>query len=533
MGWKEPLASSNGVQQGDPLGPALFSNGISDLVSRIQSPFNIWYLGDATIGGALDSVAVDIKKVQDFEGEGGLTLNTRKCELLVIGGSLQERRDAVQVISNVLPDVKQVNLEDMELLGAPVGERSIPRVLTDKRDTLDRLRAPLSMMHPQAALCLWRYSLGSPRFGYTLRTSPAERYPAELEAYDRTAREVLSEVLNIDLQGDSWSRASLPIREGGLGIRAATELAPLCYAASLNQFGPLAASLLSENAKQEVERAKDESEYRIRIRLDPGPLNEHFDQQMLDGMRSKKLAREILDATESSREKAAVLAARDSFSGGWLKALPSPQLGTMLDPNTFRIAAALRIGSPVCEPFTCVACGEAVGSDGLHPLSCTKSPGRVSRHAEINAIIKRALRKAGVPSTLEPRGLGMADDRRPDGVTIPLWSKGKCLAWDATVSCTVAPSYVQHSSSHPGWVAEHADAGKRRKYAELSNRYHFVAIALETLGPISKGAERFIVEVANRLEAISGDRREGMFLRQMLSLAVCRGNVASIVGAMG
>ena len=43
------LDSQEGVQQGDPLGPLLFSLAINDLVKSLKSILNIWYLDDGTI----------------------------------------------------------------------------------------------------------------------------------------------------------------------------------------------------------------------------------------------------------------------------------------------------------------------------------------------------------------------------------------------------------------------------------------------------------------------------------------------------
>ena len=528
---REPFSSASGVQQGDPLGPALFSLGISGLVARMSSPLNVWYLDDGTLGGPADLVAEDILKVLQFEDEGGLALNATKCEIITVGGNLQEQEEMHRIIAEVLPGAKRVEPADSELLGAPIGARRIPQILAEKRNALLRVLPRLTAMHPQAALCLWRYSLGSPKFNYTLRTSPTSRYADELREYDSVSKDILGEVLNIDVTEITWQRASLPIKEGGLGIRAATELAPICYAASLLDFGQLAETLVEQDVRQQIRKAREEAELTARLMMDPGPWEERPSQHTLDGYRCKVITRDIVARLESPRETATFLAARDAFSGGFLRALPSPQLGTMLENTSFRMVAALRIGAPICEPYTCKACGSTVDKDGLHPLSCTKSPGRASRHAELNAVIKRALRKAGIPSTLEPR-LGLGDGKRPDGVTIQPWSKGKCLVWDATVSCTVAPSYIRHSATEVGWVAEHAEAEKKRKYAELEARYIFVPIAMETMGPVSRGTDRFITDLGARIEANTADRREGEFLRQMLSLAVCRGNAASIMGTM-
>lgn len=204
----------------------------------------------------------------------------------------------------------------------------------------------------------------------------------------------------------------------------------------------------------------------------------------------------------------------------------------MLDPNTFRMAAALRVGAPICVPFKCSKCNFHVDATGLHPLSCAQSQGRRSRHTELNNIIHRAMNKAGMACLLEPSGLCADSSKRPDGLTIAHWAFGKSLVWDATVACTVASSYTGNSAWEAGWVAERADTEKARKYEELQESFHMVPLAFETMGPISKGTNNFLHELAKRITNNSGDMREGDYLRQHLSLAIQRGNISSIMGAM-
>ncbi|XP_063371156.1 zinc finger protein 596-like [Cydia amplana] len=48
----------------------------------------------------------------------------------------------------------------------------------------------------------------------------------------------------------------------------------------------------------------------------------------------------------------------------------------------------------------------------------------------------KALVSANVPCVLEPPGLCRTDGKRPDGLTLVPWQKGRCLLWDAT--CVIA-----------------------------------------------------------------------------------------------
>ena len=87
----------------------------------------------------------------------------------------------------------------------------------------------------------------------------------------------------------------------------------------------------------------------------------------------------------------------------------------------------------------------------------------------LNDTIWRALNKAGVQSTKEPTGLLRSDGKRPDGVTLISWAKGRCLTWDVTVPDKFATSQIVSTSYLPGAAAEHAATLKKQKYAAVTN----------------------------------------------------------------
>ena len=120
-------------------------------------------------------------------------------------------------------------------------------------------------------------------------------------------------------------------------------------------------------------------------------------------------------------------------------------------------------------------CGKRVERDGLHGLPCTKSAGRFSRHATLNALIKQTLGSLDLPSMLKLRGLYQTDGKRPDGVTMIPWEMGKQLVWGVTVVDALALSRLnQGSLCNPGTTVTDAEARKFQKYRELiDNGYNF------------------------------------------------------------
>ena len=72
-------------------------------------------------------------------------------------------------------------------------------------------------------------------------------------------------------------------------------------------------------------------------------------------------------------------------------------------------------------------------------LHLIKNAGCFPRHSAINSILKWSLTRIGLPSALEP--IRLMKDRRPDGLTLNPWYRGRCLVWDATVVDTFAESH--------------------------------------------------------------------------------------------
>ncbi|PZC80745.1 hypothetical protein B5X24_HaOG213969 [Helicoverpa armigera] len=203
----------------------------------------------------------------------------------------------------------------------------------------------------------------------------------------------------------------------------------------------------------------------------------------------------------------------------------------MFDDTPFRLAVCLRLGAPCCSPHRC-HCGEAVNSLGHHGLSCSRSAGRIPRHANINDVIRRALVAVGVPAVLEPNGLARDDGKRPDGMSLFPWKVGRTLVWDATCVDTLAPSHLPGTACRAGSAAAQAENLKRRKYSNLIGNYMFEPFGVETLGPWGPSAHLLARDISQRLVDTSRDPKAGFYFAQRLSIAIQRGNAASLLGTL-
>jgi len=208
---------------------------------------------------------------------------------------------------------------------------------------------------------------------------------------------------------------------------------------------------------------------------------------------------------------------------------PVTTCGLRLDDEAVRIAVGLRLGTGICEPHAC-PCGARVTADGAHGLSCGLGPGRIARHAALNDLISRSLTRAGFPNIKEPPGLSRSDGRRPDGLTLIPWRRGRSLIWDSTVIDTVAPSYLQATSASAGAAAEVAATRKNAKYTQLAGTYFFVPLAFETMGPINSNGMDFIKDLGRLVTQTTGDPKETSYLFQRLSVCIQRFNAVAFRG---
>ena len=214
-------------------------------------------------------------------------------------------------------------------------------------------------------------------------------------------------------------------------------------------------------------------------------------------------------------------------AGDWLNAIPSAPLGLRLADKQFSVAVGFRLGAPVCVAHKCV-CGAEMDPTAQHALICKKTRSRFSRHGQGNDIIHRALSSADVPSILEPPGLCRSDGKRPDGLTLFPWSRGKSLVWDFTCVQRLAVSYTRIASAPGSSVAAIAEEKKVDKYKDLSRDFVTQPVAVETLGGLGPTTLSFLTDLGHRISIISGNKRSTEFLRQRLGIAVQSGNAACL-----
>jgi len=509
------LFSSEGPQQGDPLGPLLFSLSVQPLLESVSSEITLGYLDDFTLGDAESVVASDVKRIVEVGQTMGLALSTGKCELIA--------HPETVVSDAVLQSFKRLEPSEATLLGAPIlpGER-LDACWSERCADLTRAVDRLKMIGAQDALTLLRSSFSAPKVQHLLRCSPAAGHPA-LDVFDQTLRSALCWLTNSTLTDAQWLQASQPIRDGGLGVRRVSTLALSAFLASAAGTQSLQEAILFQCQSQPDALVQSlTASWNSSFGLEPIGLSAGK-QSAWDRPGIKLVNDQLMASLNDEREKATFLAATAPHSGAWLSALPIAACGLRLDDEAVRVAVALRLGLNVCVPHQC-PCGADVDAWGQHAWSCKHAAGRIQRHHALNDVIARALTAAGIPVSKEPSGLFHNDVRRPDGITLVPWQAGKAVAWDVTVASTLADSYVRASSTSSAAAAEQAAYRKSVKYADLPASFQFQPIAVETLGPINDSATDFLDRLGQMISARTNEVRERMYLYQRISITIQRFN---------
>ncbi|XP_073944805.1 uncharacterized protein [Choristoneura fumiferana] len=520
------VSSQVGAQQGDPLGPLVFCLAIHGIVTDLASPLNVWYLDDGTIGGDPEVVLADLEKLVPALREIGLEINSGKCELYACGALSEGSLESFQ---SLIPGIKILNKAELNLLGAPIFPEGVTSALEAKRQALVLAQRHLTQLSAHVALTLLRNCFSMPRMVYLLRTAPTWLFEDEVKQLDDTIRGALEGVINVHLDDPQWCQAALPVRCGGLGVRRVHDVGLIAFLASAHGVGDLVARILPCNGGGVPLPFVPEAlaVWSLSGAGDRWPVD-RARQRQWDDIACERIGGELVSGA-SVADVARLKAVVRPEAGAWLHALPSPQLGTLLDNDSLRIAVALRLGCKVCERHRCV-CGVMVEEDGHHGLSCQRCAGRFSRHHCINGLIGRAMVQANVPCVLEPPGLSRSDGKRPDGLTLVPWQRGRCLLWDATCVSTFAPSHLGCTSRSAGAAAENAARSKHLKYSALEPTYDFVPFAVETAGPWGAEAKSLVWELGRRLRDRGCDPRSGSYLVQQVALAIQRGNAAGIMG---
>ena len=202
----------------------------------------------------------------------------------------------------------------------------------------------LSDIGCQDALILLRSSFSAPNVLHLLRSVPSVSHAAL-----QTFHYLLTDSVQPNLSDIQWLQASLPVKDGGLGVRRVASLAIPAFLASAASTLSIQADILAGCA------SSDDSYFQVYMTLsfvtiqDILPVKQPFWDR--PGIQVDRCL--VDNSLSSPLQRATFPAALAQHSGDWLHALPFSSCGLRLDDEAVRVAIGLRLGMELCVLHQC------------------------------------------------------------------------------------------------------------------------------------------------------------------------------------
>ncbi|XP_026396172.1 uncharacterized protein LOC113290799 [Papaver somniferum] len=488
------LYSAKGVQLGDPLGPLLFALTLHPVVLSIASKckldLNAWYLDDGTIIGDTLEVSKALAIIQSEGVRRGLHLNITKTELF------WPTPDPRSLIPGVFPDNIGRPSTGVKLLGGPVSldlQFCKEMVMQRVTKTINLMSVVKKLKDPQSELLLLRSCTGVSRLYFTMRTTNPLALQQAMTHFDDHLFQYLRQLITADGEGFGplqYRIATLPIKDGGLGVYTMQDTSNYCYLASQFQTRAIQDVILKDTSTTSSIPTYQQA-LATYIQVCGLTSSSHsFDDTTPHSMHS--LAVLYFEAVKKRIPTTFHLSVRDSVlwqcnklkhAQDYLLAIPIVGLNQTLGPRQFRSVLSYRLGIPLFpEGSHCSSCNKEMDIFGDHALHCASDVRLKFRHDLVRDVFMDICIKAGVASRKEV-ALGFISDEnaalRPADLLVHNWENGRDTCFDVTC---VSPFTGDTRSFTPGQALSRAILRKRNKYLEKceSHGYGFHILAFTT-----------------------------------------------------
>lgn len=492
------MSSAKGVQQGDPLGPLLFSLTLHPLVCKIAAHCSLalhaWYLDDGTIIGDTLEVSKALKIIQNEGSTRGLHLNINKTDFFWPNSDPRSFEDG-----DFPADIGRAS-NGVKLLGGPVSldaQFCGDLVMTRVDKTIQLMNSVKKLQDPQCELLLLRYCTGVSKLYFTLRTTSPKFLHASSNHFDHHLFQFLQHLVTGDGAGFGSLQqrlATLPIKDGGLGVYRMTYTSQYCFLASCIQTGCLQATIL-KNMDISATSIHFQSALNGYMKI-CGLSSSTFTVNDTVPHLMKTLAVRYFDMVKRELPNKFTLSARDTtlwqsnkvvHALDFLKAIPIVGLNQTLGPRQFRSILQYKLGVPLFgEDSTCPCCNHAMDIFGDHVIHLANEVGGKFRHDLVRDVVVDICYRDGVAAGKEVSlsFLAGGTTSKPTYIMVYNWENDQDTCLDVTGISPLSGGGLL--SFTPRRAISTSISRKRAKYLDkcMTHGLGFGVLAFTTLGDI-------------------------------------------------
>ena len=522
------ILSNEGTTQGDTLAMAFYGLCTNPILQsskqRIPSVHQVWLADDATGAGNL----ADLRNWWDLIKSDGVKYGyyVKPSKSWLVLKNPDKLEDCKRLFES---SPINITVQGKRHLGASIGSHEFKNSYIDDKvakwkRNIERL-AEIAQSQPHAAYAAFIHA-EQHKYTYFLRTIPG--ISANLKPLDDAISDLFIPALfGNEIDENTRDILSLPIRDGGLGIKKVRMSSDVAYETSSQLTLPLTKQIFQQSSSlpdaDEVQTAKSKA------------------TQFLKES-EKQRATAIVEAQDEATKRT-IDQLSEPGASSWLGTLPLRSQGLNLNKGEFQDALAIRYNRDIKNLPSRCPCGQTF--DTTHALNCHLGGFINARHDIIRdfeydllkAVVHDVEKEPGLQPVVNKVGhlrtAKLEDDARLDIRARGFWRHGQNSFFDVRVTNTDSDS--QQNSSLKSILQKHETEKKRCYNRRIMEVEHgsFTPLVFTTTGVMSHECSIFHKALAEKISVKQGERYEEVmrFLRVKLSFLALKSTLLCLRGS--
>jgi len=516
------LQSRCGAQQGDNLGPYLFSLVLQPILSRLKRSFpglylNVWYLDDGKLIG----------KKSDVEAALQLLFRLGAHDGIVPGNKTRANRDLV--VYKPGADSQAMDIDENPLipiivepfgkhLGVP-DEPCLEKFFDDRLSKCDRFFQALHQIDRHDAMKLLSLCGATCRMVFFARNiAPALAQPY-FSRFDKRVGETFTELTGVPWLGTYSMQAQL--WSIGFGLRSIERHSSAAYLAASSACNNLVSLLLNiesfvdpvvvSAARRFNDLVKPEGRVTLPITsvLKQRILSEHIDERM----------EEVLFQCCSRESQVRLRQQKEREAMAFFRLHPNSRFGLKFSNDETAMVVQQWLGYDHLADAKCRACKNGdytLGRLYAHGVTCHSEYHRIARHNSVRNEVRNLFSMAGhVVHSRE--GRLPETSYRPGDIAVERFQGGRDAFLDVRVGSPIQQQYLARgvTEAHVMHLAAEDEKSKKNGVKQKCDDagIDFIPLILSTYGVWSTQARSLFRGLAQRVADFDGKNAKGVLSR--------------------